>query len=274
MTYRSAAAAPVTDWSPAVRARRRIGHSIEVHESIGSTNDRARELLGEGADGGVVLAELQTQGRGRRGRSWLSPEGLNLTLSVALRPALHAADAWHLGLATALATLDACSAAAGRTTLALKWPNDVVAPDGRKVAGLLVETVTTGAEVTGAVLGIGINVNWRPSEMPAEIAERASSLAELARREVDRVAVLDRLLDALDGEILAVEAGESPLKRYRLACETIGREVEVATPGGSVTGMAVDLDESGSLVVETGGGRIALSSGDVVTVRGGGEGLR
>ena len=268
MTYRSAAMPVATDWSAAVRAGRRIGHSIEVHDSIGSTNDRARELLDEGADGSVVLAELQTEGRGRRGRTWLSAEGLNLTLSVALRPAVAAADAWQLGLAAALATLDACAAAVGQAGagLALKWPNDVVGADGRKVAGLLLETTTSGGQLAGAVIGIGVNVNWRTSEMPSDIAERATSLAEIARRDVERVEVLDHLLDALDREIVAVESGRSPLARYRAACATVGREVEVAVAGASHVGLAVDVDETGSLVVDTATGPIAISSGEVVAV--------
>ena len=270
MTYRSSGATLATDWSLAVRARHRVGHTIEVHDSIGSTNDRARELLAEGTDGGVVLAEVQTAGRGRRGRAWLSPEGLNLTLSVALRPMLRAADAWQLGLATALATLAACSDAAGRSSLALKWPNDVVAGDGRKVAGLLVETMTSGERLTGAVLGIGINVNWRSAEMPDEIAAGATSIADLTGREADRVTLLDRLLDSLDDEVVAVEAGDSPLARYRAACQTIGRDVEVATPTETLRGLAVDVDESGCLVLETAGGRTSLNSGEIVAVRGAG----
>jgi len=270
MTDRTSVLAPLTDWSAAVRARARIGHTLEVHESIGSTNDRARELLLEaGGDGGVVLAELQTAGRGRRGRTWLSPAGLNLTLSVALRPALAAAHAWQLGLATALATLEACRTALPASALGLKWPNDVVAGDERKVAGLLLETVMNGERLTGAILGMGINVNWHPSEMPADIARRATSLRALSGVDVDRVALLDRLLDSLDDELVAVEAGRSPLARYRAACVTLGREVTVDTAAGVVKGIAVALDGTGSLVLETAVGRVALSAGEVATVRGG-----
>jgi BirA family transcriptional regulator, biotin operon repressor / biotin---[acetyl-CoA-carboxylase] ligase len=268
MPHERSSLALLTDWSPAIRARARLGQTIEVHEAIGSTNDRAAELLDEdGGDGIVGVAESQAEGRGRRGRQWVSPPGVNLTLSVALRPALGAGEAWQLGLATALATLEACSRAS-RADLALKWPNDVVTADDRKVAGLLLETVTSGAGLTGAVLGIGINVNWRRAEMPAEIAERATSLADEAGADVDRVALLDRLLDELDDEITAVEAGRSPLARYRSACVTIGREVTVTTASGLLQGRAVALDEIGSLVVEDAEGRHVLSGGDVASVRG------
>ncbi len=258
----------LTDWSPAIRARRRLGHTVEVHETIGSTNDRAADLLNEdGGDGVVVLAESQAEGRGRRGRQWVSPPAVNLTLSVALRPRLDAGEAWQLGLATALATLAACSGAS-RSDLALKWPNDVVTGDDRKVAGLLLETVTSGSGLSGAVLGIGINVNWRRAEMPAEFAEAATSLADEAGGDVDRVALLDRLLDELDDEIAAVEAGRSPLARYRRACVTIGRDVTVTTASEVVEGRAIELDEIGSLVVENASGRHVLSTGEVASVRG------
>jgi BirA family transcriptional regulator, biotin operon repressor / biotin---[acetyl-CoA-carboxylase] ligase len=259
---------PLADWSAVVRPRARVGHTLEVHERIGSTNDRARELLFEpGGDGTVVLAELQTAGRGRRGRSWISPAGMNLTLSVALRPALPASEAWQLGLATALATLEACRTATEAPRLGLKWPNDVVTADDRKVAGLLLETVMTGDELTGAVLGMGINVNWRPSDMPDDVARNATSLASLAGGDVDRVAILDRLLDVLNDELVEVEAGHSPLDRYRDACFTIGRDVAVETASRVVEGTAIGLDAGGSLVVATSTGEVALSSGEVASVR-------
>lgn len=252
-------------WHEAIRPMRRIGHSIEAHASIGSTNDRARTLLDEdGLDGGVVVAEEQTAGRGRRGRTWLSPPGLNLMLSVALRPMLPARDAWQLGLATALATAAACRSVA---PVDLKWPNDLVAVDGAKLAGLLIETMADGERLTGAVLGIGINVNWKRDEMPPEIASQATSLADLSGSHVDRVVLLDALLEQLDLEIAFVEAGESPLERYRAACTTLGTFVTVATPTGPVDGRAVDLDESGALVVEAADGRHVIASGEVLKVR-------
>lgn len=252
-------------WSAAARAGRRIGHAVEAHQRIGSTNDRARALLeGSGAEGIAIVAEEQTDGRGRRGRTWSSPPGRNLTVSVALQPRLDVAHAWQLGLAAALGAWRACGEV---TAVALKWPNDVVAPDGRKLGGLLAETSLTGDRVATAVIGIGINVNWPRAEMPAEIAATATSLAELAGRSVDRVALLAALLEALDGEVARVEAGESPLARYRAACSTLGATVMVEVGERRIEGVAVDLDEAGALIVAAGGERVAVTSGEVTRVR-------
>ena len=255
-------------WADAASPHRRIGRALEVVSVIGSTNDRARELLGAAdGDGAVVIADEQTAGRGRRGRTWQSPPGRNLYLSVALVPALPAVDAWQLGLATALAVAGACESVA---PVALKWPNDVIAAgNGRKVGGLLIETIVEADRLRGAVLGIGINVNWRRSDMPAELREQATSLADLRGASVNREELLGRLLDALETEVAAVESGTSPLERYRARCSTLGATVEVETADGLVSGQAVDLDASGALVVEDGDGRRhVVSGGEVTRVRG------
>ena len=248
-----------------VRPMRRIGHAIEAHATIGSTNDRARALLSEpDADGRVVVADEQTAGRGRRGRSWLSPPGLNLMVSVALRPKLPARQAWQLGLASALAAANACSSVA---PVSLKWPNDLVSADGAKVGGLLIETLFSDERLTGAVVGVGLNVNWTRAEMPPEIAADATSLSDLAGAPVDRMALLHGLLESLEVEVSALEAGESPLGRYRAACTTLGEVVTVATPAGSLVGRAVDLDATGALVIEADDGRHVVASGEVVRLR-------
>jgi BirA family transcriptional regulator, biotin operon repressor / biotin---[acetyl-CoA-carboxylase] ligase len=246
---------------------RRIGHRVERHTSIGSTNDRARELLdGADGDGSVVVADEQTSGRGRRGRTWQSPPGRNLLMSVALVPKLDAADAWRLGLATALAVADACETLA---PVVLKWPNDVVAAaDGRKVGGLLIETMAEGDRLRAAVLGIGMNVNWRRSEMPADLRDDATSLADLTGEPVDREALLARILEGLEAEIASIEAGESPLERYRARCSTLGSAVSVDTLEGTMSGRAVDLDATGALVVEDRQGvRHVVTGGEVTRLR-------
>jgi BirA family transcriptional regulator, biotin operon repressor / biotin---[acetyl-CoA-carboxylase] ligase len=254
--------APADAWDAAADARRRVGHAIEFVPVIGSTNDRARALLAEtGGEGTVVVADLQTEGRGRLGRIWQSPSGLNLTLSVGLRPRLAAADAWMLSATAALAVLDATRRHA---SLVVKWPNDILAPDGGKVAGILIETSIDGERVRDATVGIGLNVNWLRHEMPADLASGATSLADLAGERLDRVALLGSLLDHLDAGVAALEAGSTPLARYRRACVTLGREVAVETSSGRIEGQAVGLDDHGGLIVETSDGPVTVTSGDVV----------
>lgn len=254
-----------TLFAAAARPGRRIGHAVELHEKIGSTSDRARELLDvEGGAGTAVVAELQTDGRGRRGRAWASPAGRNLMVSLAVRPRLAARDAWRLGLAVALAACDACRTVA---PVDLKWPNDIVARDGRKVGGLLIETVIDGDRLGAAIIGIGINVNWAVAEMPAEIAGSATSLLELAGTPVDRGALLAELLDRLDAELAGLDAGRSPLDRYRAACRTLGAAVTVEAGSRAIEGVAAAIDDLGALVVETPSGPVTVTSGEVVRVR-------
>jgi BirA family biotin operon repressor/biotin-[acetyl-CoA-carboxylase] ligase len=161
------------------------------------------------------------------------------------------------------------SACATLAPVALKWPNDLVAADGAKLGGLLLETTIDGDRVTSAVIGVGIDVNWPRAEMPAEIASDATSLAELAGGPIDRVDLLASLLDALDAELVAVEAGISPVARYREVCATLGTEVGVETANGRVEGRAVSIDDGGQLVIETATGRVALTSGEILHVRSG-----
>ncbi|MEO5986506.1 MAG: biotin--[acetyl-CoA-carboxylase] ligase [Candidatus Limnocylindria bacterium] len=254
----------MTPWQSADRPRARVGRAIEVHDSIPSTNDRARELIAAGIIGRAVVAEVQTAGRGRRGRTWASPPGANLTLSIGIDLGIRARDAWQLAAAAGLAVRDACLAVA---PLGLKWPNDIVSAEGHKVGGVLIETSIDGEVVTSAVIGIGLNVNWPRSEMPDEIRDHATSLAELNGRPIARETLLADLLDALDREVVAMEGGRSPLDRYRAACTTLGAEIEVDTGDRRVVGRAIDLDAGGALVVESGGRRERLASGEIVRLR-------
>ena len=252
-------------WTDAARPGRRIGRAIEAHEVIGSTNDRARELLADpAADGAVVVADAQSAGRGRRERTWYSPAGASLSMSAVVRPAVAAQQAWQLSLATALAVSEACDPVAPTW---LKWPNDVVGADDRKVGGILIETVIEVDRVVGAVIGVGMNLDWRRGDMPTEIRETATSLVDLGADPVDRVGLLDRILDRLSAELLWIEAGRSPIDRYRARCRTLGRRVTVTVGDRTIDGVAIDLDEDGALVVETGNGRERVSNGEVQRVR-------
>ena len=241
------------------------GRRVERHARIGSTNDRARALLREPDGAGTfVVADEQLNGRGRRGRSWVSPPRRNLYLSLPLRPRLRAADAWWLSAAAALAVRDAC---AGIAELLVKWPNDLVAADGAKVAGLLLETSIDGDRVADAVIGIGINVNWLRREMPADLAAGATSLAELAGAPVDRATLIDRVATALEREVAWLDAGASPLARYRAAASLDGRGVDVEIGVERVAGVARGIADDGALQVETADGMRAVGHGEVVRVQ-------
>ncbi len=250
-------------WSDAADPRRRIGRSVEHHDSIGSTNDRAAELLAAGQAGVVVVAEEQIAGRGRRGRTWTSRPGVNLMCSVVAPVELAARDAGLLGAAVAIAVVEAIDPWAA---LAVRWPNDIVGDDGRKLGGLLVETAVRDERLTSAVIGIGLNVNWRRAEMPLEIRDGATSLVELGGSEVDRVTLLASLLEHLEGEIGDLEAGLTPLPRLRARSWLDGHAIEVDTGATFVRGVAAGLADDGSLLVDTDAGRIALGHGEVVRV--------
>ena len=251
-------------WTDAADPARRIGRAVEFHPEIGSTNDRARELVEAGEEGVAVVAELQTAGRGRQGRTWLSPSGANLMVSAGIRPALAATNAGLLGATVALAVADACAPWAA---LRVRWPNDLVTDGGAKVAGLLLETAIAGDEIALAVLGVGINVNWPRSEMPEEIRPYATSLLELAGAPVDRVALLRGLLIALDDGIARLEADSSPVERLRAISWLDGRELEIDTGDGLVGGTGAGVADDGSLLLDTPAGRLALAHGEVRRVR-------
>jgi BirA family biotin operon repressor/biotin-[acetyl-CoA-carboxylase] ligase len=255
-------------WSDAADPSRRIGRAVEFHDEIGSTNDRARAALRDpGGDGLAVVADVQTAGRGRRGRTWESPPGLNLTVSVAVRPGVEARMAGLLGMAAALAVRDACAAVAPDAGLLVKWPNDVVSADGRKLAGLLVETAVEDGRLAEAVIGMGINVNWPVADMPADVRSRATSMLELTGRQVDRVALLGAVLAALDAEMAALERGESPMRRLASVSALGGRRVTVDLGGEHVDGRVAGVSEEGFLQLDTEVGRLALAVGEVVAVR-------
>lgn len=258
-----------TDWDAAAEPGRRVGQAVEFHPSIGSTNDRAWELLRAGREGIAVVADLQTAGRGRHGRAWASPGGVNLMVSIGARVDLAPEHAWRLGAAAALALLEASRSVvtpSSAATLALKWPNDLVDARGGKLAGLLAETAIIAGRVHDAVIGVGINVNWRRTEMPREIADRATSLCELQGLEVDRVALLGRYLDSLDQRLSAVERGRSPIDGFRAASWLTGRQVEVSAGERTCAGVVAGIGEDGSLLLETDGGQIGLGYGEVTRV--------
>ncbi len=229
----------------------------------------------------MAVAEFQTAGRGRLGRRWEAPPGSNLLVSVLLRPALRPEQQHLAAAALALAAADASEGVAG-VPLAVKWPNDLLGPDGRKVAGVLAEADVGGGPVTvgpppAVVVGIGINVNWPASDddLPADLVGAAGSLRQLAGSPVDRGRLLAALLEALEPRVedLATPAGRArQAEALRTRCTTLGADVVVELADARFEGRAVDLTPDGHLVVETAGARRTVVAGDVVHLRSGAGG--
>ena len=239
---------------------------VEVVESSGSTNADVAQRYADGeAEGLVLVAEHQSAGRGRLGREWVSPARSALTVSFLLVPAAGVPpERWGwLPLATGLAAAAAVRRSAG-VQVGLKWPNDVLAEDGRKLGGILLERVERDG-TPAAVIGIGLNCTQTQDELP--VPEATSLALAGAAGEVDRAALLAVLVEELDGQLARWADGEDLRAAYVGQCTTLGREVRVTVPGGEVVGRAVDVDADGQLVVRTDAGEQHLGAGDVVHVR-------
>lgn len=201
------------------------------------------------------MADAQTAGRGRLGRTWVAPPGTALLASVLLRPGLPA-DRLHLaGAAVSLAAADACAEVAG-VAPALKWPNDLVVGE-RKLAGVLAE-----AAAPAVVVGIGVNVRWPGDHVLSPVL--ATSVDRVSGRQVDREALLASLLARLAG-LLGDWRGVA--SRYRQSCATIGRLVRVELADEVFTGTAADVSDEGHLLVDVGMCLRQVATGDVVHLR-------
>ena len=240
---------------------KRLTPEVRRLEEVTSTNDEAKRLAAEGArEGTVVIAERQTAGRGRRGRVWASPKG-NLFLSVILRPRIEPAAAPPLapamGLAVALAIEDVAPLAAE-----LKWPNDVLV-NGRKVAGVLTESVVSGMQLSAVIVGIGVNVG---AELPPELAEIATTLSREAVRNVRKEEVEAALLARI-GDVYErfLEGGFGALQQEWADRDSLfGKPVSIDVGGGRrVSGSAAGVDADGALLVETAAGTIEVTTGEV-----------
>jgi len=252
---------------------------LETFPEVDSTQHVVRAWLDAGVpEVAVAVADTQTAGRGRQGRGWTAPAGSALLASAGFRPAfLPLRHAWRLGAIVALAMLDAAEDAGGLRdgTLWLKWPNDIVAdgPDGRllKVAGVLGETVILGEGIDSAVVGIGINAQWRAADFPAELAGSMTSLFELSGgRPIERAALLDGWLARLEPRYEALRGGAFDAGAWTTRQRTTGHRVEVDLGGERLAGQAVGVDpDSGNLLVEdeAGGGSQAVGSGEVMRCR-------
>jgi len=235
---------------------RELGQSIQHFETTGSTNEVAFRRAQEGAvHGEVVIAEQQTRGKGRRGRAWVSPAGLNLYLSAILRPELPPQRAPELTLVAAVALAEALREAGARAFI--KWPNDVQV-EGLKIAGILTELSAEPERVHFVVLGIGVNLNVRQADFPPELAGMATSLWDARGAKVPRALFTAALLSRLE-EWLDVHAdfGFEPVRdAWKQLSSTLGQQVVVRTERTEFQGFAEDVDAAGALLVRTADGRL------------------
>lgn len=237
---------------------RYVGRRLHWFEQVTSTNDVARTLAEQGCpEGTVVVARVQTAGRGRLGRRWVSPPG-GLWLSVVLRPIAAPHELPRLGLAVGVACSRAVERACG-VRVGLRWPNDLVV-EGRKVGGILVES---GPEVRWVVVGIGMNLSVPRDELP----DGAASLEEVAGGPVERGLLLQALLSELELAYELYRGGDwaTLLDWWRSRATTLGRRVRVHVASGVFEGVAEDVDEDGALWVRLPDGRRRrVVAGDVV----------
>jgi BirA family biotin operon repressor/biotin-[acetyl-CoA-carboxylase] ligase len=250
---------------------------LSWYEEVDSTNRVARELAVNGArEGLVVVADHQSAGRGRLGRHWEAPAGMNLLVSVLLRPALAVEDLHLCTTIVALAAADACRQIAG-VEVSVKWPNDLLVGE-RKLAGILGESLPDAGGSRAVVVGLGCNVGWPRTEEDCLIGGpnapfplRATSLERESGGPVDREALLSALLVSLERRRVHLETEKgrhSEAEEYRRACSTLGSDVRVELGGGEVlAGRAVDLSAEGCLVLDIDGAQRIVAAGDVVHVR-------
>lgn len=242
---------------------------VQYFDNITSTNDVLKQLAAQGApEGTSLIAGSQSGGRGRMGRSFLSPPEAGVYMSVLLRPQCSPLELMHLTCAAGCAACDAIEQAIGLRP-GIKWTNDIVY-DGRKLAGILVEmSLGHDGMVSHAVIGIGINCNQTPQDFPPELRSFAGSLRMAGGKSVDRALVAAKMLDAfvqMNQQLL--KRKPEILERYRLDCVTIGKAVRVIRGKGSRPGTALDVDEAGALVVRYADGTIEHVNSGEVSVRG------
>jgi BirA family biotin operon repressor/biotin-[acetyl-CoA-carboxylase] ligase len=236
------------------------------HASIGSTNDGARQLASDNASEiALISADEQTAGRGRQGRSWFTPAGTALAISLLTRPAITAQRTMHLTMLAGLAAVEGIEQATG-LGLSLKWPNDVVSLEaGRvlKVGGILTECAFQGDAIEYAIVGMGINVNVDFTSND-ELRGIATSLMNLTGQPIDRLAVLKAIVTAFVNHYDGLKSSDRLRDGWAARLINLGRDVQVRLGGEQLEGRSESVDVDGALLLRTRDGQLQrLLSGDV-----------
>lgn len=245
-----------------------IGRDIRLFPEVVSTNTLAMEAASQGApEGTVIIAETQTGGKGRLGRTWISPKG-NLYLSVILRPQIPTHKAPLITLVGAVAVASAirklCSVQA-----AIKWPNDILI-SGKKVAGLLTEMSAEPDRIRHIALGIGVDVNMELQELPPDVRLNATTLAIEAGAKIDRKLLLQQILQELEHWYSVFLTSEAAvLREWEQLNMTVGSRVTISGMGEVFEGLAQGIDHEGRLMVALDDNTVRIvAAGDVTIVKG------
>jgi BirA family biotin operon repressor/biotin-[acetyl-CoA-carboxylase] ligase len=242
-----------------------IGSRIHYFDEVGSTQRVAAELAEAGAaQGTIVIAESQTAGRGRLGRSWHSPSGLNLYATIILRPTIPIAEVPRLSLVAGVAAAEALETVAPGH-IALKWPNDIWL-DGRKAGGIIAEAVADRSQQLSCVLlGIGINVNLAVSDIPPDLRDKATSLRIATGRRCDRIELAAALFQRLEARYIEAEAARFDLifPTYEKYLALVGKQVTVIEGSARTSGTVAGIDREGALLLKTLRGTQRILTGDV-----------
>lgn len=244
-----------------------LGQQILCFEEIDSTNlEIKRQVLNKGQHGLVVVAEEQTKGRGRKGRSWVSPKGTGIWMSILLKPRIDPHSASMLTLVAGLAVCESIKAMTGLEAK-IKWPNDIVI-NGKKICGILTEMSTEIDHLGYVVLGIGINVN---TEMfPQGIQDIASSIFIESGQKISRVKLLQNILKSLEKyyDIFIKDCDlRNLIEQYKQLCVTYQNYVSVIGRTETKKGLIIDITDTGELIMENEDGRHKIIAGEV-SVRG------
>jgi BirA family biotin operon repressor/biotin-[acetyl-CoA-carboxylase] ligase len=241
-----------------------IGRKLHAYDTVSSTNDVARALALEGAqEGTVIIAETQTGGRGRMDRAWFSPKG-GLWFSIILKPKTRAREVSKITLAVGVAIAKALKRQFN-LNVEVKWPNDVLA-NGRKVCGILTESVTYGEAAKIVVVGVGLNANISLAKFSRSIRDSLTTLKEELKTRVSLEPLLCGIFYQIEREYAFFLKGEFSriLNEWKVFASFIGKEVEVTVFNENFRGLAEDVDAEGSLIVRLSDGSVkTVSVGDV-----------
>jgi BirA family biotin operon repressor/biotin-[acetyl-CoA-carboxylase] ligase len=243
----------------------RLGHPVYYWPQVDSTMDQAKSLAEMGPDtapdGTLVVADLQTAGRGRLQRSWWSPAATSLLVSLILRPRLFPHQAQRVTMICSLAVCEAIGRVSGLEAR-VKWPNDVLIR-GRKICGILTELDILGEQINYAIVGIGINVNVDFGDAPPMMAPATSLRAEIGQA-VSRMDLLVALLERIEVRYLALQNGDTFHVQWAKQMATLGQHVEISGGDERWSGLATGVDPDGALLLRTEDGHVQrVLAGDV-----------